>query len=1040
MMSPDIQGSLTLGLDIGTNSVGWALIKKSGRKNSQIIDMGVHVFPESVTGDVAGGRYETKNATRREKRLARRQTDRRRRRRQRILKILQNAELLPNDKNLAKAIAKIDAAFLAQHGGAEISKELMAHIVPYALRRRALDHRLEKYQLGRAFYHLAQRRGFLSNRKIPQTDEDGVVKVGISELNHEMAEASARTLGEYFAGSNPEERRIRSRYTHRDMFKSEFDAIWNAQKSDHPKVLTDDLYKALSNAIFYQRRLKSQKHLIGECLFESGQKRCPWYRPEAQRFRLLQTVNNLRVVDATGLHRAVSKDERAALLKLLETSARVTCAQARKAMGITGKGVKLNVEMGKAKTLYGDKTTASLLAVFGKRWGEFSGSKKEQVILDLVSIEKHKALKKRGEKVWGLSGEALARFTELVLENDYAGLSRKAILKLLPHLESGLSYSEAVQKEYDAFRANGKVYDLLPPVDLEYSDLRNPIVGRSLTYVRRVVNSVASRYGKPERIRIELARDIKQSKQEKQRRIKDIAERTRNREKIKEQLRGYGLADPGPDDVIKIQLAEECGWVCPYTGKPIGWEDLFGPQPEFDIEHIIPFAISLDNSFLNKTLCHHHENRHVKGRRSPYQAYAGDEEKYEAILTRIKTNFRGNCKNEKLRRFKLDDLSEFEDFSNRHLNDTRYASKLAVGYLALLYGGIVDVEHKRRVQAVSGPITVIVRRWYGMTGLLGSGEKTRNDHRHHAVDAVAIALTSASTIEALSSASTKMKNVSRLAFGETVEPWNGFLHELKTRLAFVRAVHHQGRKVRGRLHEDSIFSKQPNGMVHIRKPLETLTKDDIPKIADKAVRLAVKGKMNELEEDHPQKAFANPENFPKLKRKDGSDAHVIKRVRIERKQTTVSVGSGAAERAVVGGNNHHIEIVAALDEEGTEVKWEGHVVSMLEAYRRKQDCLRRKEHPDVIKKNYGPGKLYKFSLFCGDFIELDMPEGLREVFVIRAVPQSKQIMFVQCNDARLQKEIKAAKKWFSGYPDSLRKRNARKVHLTPFGEVRNAND
>jgi hypothetical protein len=49
-------------------------------------------------------------------------------------------------------------------------------------------------------------------------------------------------------------------------------------------------------------------------------------------------------------------------------------------------------------------------------------------------------------------------------------------------------------------------------------------------------------------------------------------------------------------------------------------------------------------------------------------------------------------------------------------------------------------------------------------------------------------------------------------------------------------------------------------------------------------------------------------------------------------------------------------------------------------------------------------------------------------------------MFVQCNDARLQKEIKAAKKWFSGYPDSLRKRNARKVHLTPFGEVRNAND
>ena len=90
----------------------------------------------------------------------------------------------------------------------------------------------------------------------------------------------------------------------------------------------------------------------------------------------------------------------------------------------------------------------------------------------------------------------------------------------------------------------------------------------------------------------------------------------------------------------KFLLAEECHWQCPYTGKSISMAALFGPEPQFDIEHIIPFSISMDNSFMNLTLCDVAENRSVKGNRTPYQSYSGDRRKVRTDPQRVK-NFAG---------------------------------------------------------------------------------------------------------------------------------------------------------------------------------------------------------------------------------------------------------------------------------------------------------------------------------------------------------------------------------------------------------------
>src|SRR5207247_2916740 len=146
-----------------------------------------------------------------------------------------------------------------------------------------------------------------------------------------------------------------------------------------------------------------------------------------------------------------------------------------------------------------------------------------------------------------------------------------------------------------------------------------------------------------------------------------------------------GIKEPKPDDHRKFLLAEECHWQCPYTGRTISMNALFGPEPQFDIEHIIPFSRSLDNSFHNLTLCYVPENRSVKGNKTPHQAYSGDEARYEAILDRVK-KFAGERRtvSEKLKRFSMDDdqLENFlEEFRNRQLNDTAYASALAGKYL-----------------------------------------------------------------------------------------------------------------------------------------------------------------------------------------------------------------------------------------------------------------------------------------------------------------------------------------------------------------------
>ncbi|MDD4051914.1 MAG: type II CRISPR RNA-guided endonuclease Cas9 [candidate division Zixibacteria bacterium] len=1031
-----------LGIDLGPNSIGWALLDGNGNDDNALKATGVRVFDAGVDSLETDGKGKSRNQDRRDARLIRRGLERRSRRMRNLARLLQRSGLLPP--------GDVDTP----QGRDQFLQELDRTLEnPYRLRARALDEQLTPYKLGRALYHLAQRRGFLSNRQsAPKKDEEeGAVKGGISELQAKIDAVHARTLGEYFAGIDPHKDRIRQRYTSRAMYEREFDAVWTTQRRHHPALLTDDLRKQIRRGIFHQRPLKSQNKFIGMCTLEPDRPRAPWAELNAQRFRYLQRVNDLLIIDqATGEEAKLTEDQRRILIEYLETKEDVTFGGVRRLLKL--RNVEFNLERGGEKKIPGNRTTARLSKIFGPdRWIAFTDDEKNAVINDWRRTVKDETIRKRGLNFYRLDEESAERFSNLRLDSGYCNFSRHALRKLLFELQKGTPLQTAIKEKYpEQFSVASAAMDALPPVERKSGlpSLRNPIVMRSLTELRHLVNSIIARYGRPDLIRIELARELRQTPKQRNETWKKMRDNETQRARAAEECRDkYEIPNPTDRDILKFLLWEECNKTCPYTGKTISHEALFGPNPEFDIEHIIPFERCLDNSYLNKTLCWVDENRRIKGNRTPFETYHGSD-KWDDILNRVR-NFRGRLKYQKLNRFKM--LPEqvqtlLDDFTTRQLNDTRWASKWAKRYLGLLYGGIddkgVDDSGRLRVQAAQGHATAFLRTCWGLNTILGDGpDKSRDDHRHHAVDAVAIAMTVPGTIKTLSDAAARASTVGRRLFTQFDPPWDGFRDHVDTAIKGITTSHRVSNRVRGKLHKETFYGRprkdaKGNEYVHTRVRIEDLSPADVDNIVDPMVRRFVADKLAELD-GVPKDAFKDTVNHPALETPNGRRVP-IHRVRIRMNLSTFAVGSGLNARYVQSKDNHHMELFAILDDDGKVKKWDAEVVSMLEAYRRLA------ADKPIINRDHGPNTKFLFSLANRDVVELDT-DGSRRLFVIRTITKmkhSKVVVFVPINSARSKTDIKQ-NEGFSGLnatPKSLRERSCRKLRITPLGEVRNAAD
>ena len=1049
-------GAYRLGVDMGTGSIGWAAILEAGGKPAEILGMGVRRFEAGVLGDIESGKDESRATARRDARGPRRLTWRRQYRLRKVFRLLQEMDLLPPSDDDShderhRVLAEFDRQF---REASQCPDPQAAHrMLPYLLRARALHEKLARHELGRALYHLAQRRGFLSNLKAAKKDEDlGVVKKGISDLEHLMDEAGAQTLGEYFAGLDPEEYRIRGRWTARHMFKAEFEKIWSAQAPHHTD-LTDEQKERLHQAIFDQRPLKSQKGLIGMCDLEPYKRRAPAACLAYQEFRIVQKVNDLEVTQPDGEILPLDSQQRETLIAALNENAEMTFGKIRTLLGMKrsreyGRNYSFNFEEGGEKRLVGNRTAARMIAALGDRWHELPPEQQNRLVDEILSFESEEPLIGRLRTGWGLDDIQARAVAETPLEPGHGALSRKAIARVLPGMRQGKRFATEREEVYQVAEQTGDPLDRLPAnhETAVLRQLRNPAVERALSELRKVVNALIRRFGKPSRIYIELARDLKHGRKRRQ----DITEQNKRNQKAKEEAKKK-IFDEMKDErfcternYLKVRLAEESNWECPYTGRSIPMKALVGEHPQFDIEHIIPFSRSLDNSFANKTLCYHEENRKEKGNKTPHEAYHGTN-KWDAIITRVR-RFKADSRlaARKLALFQTEKLPDPEDFGERQLNDTRYMAKLAGEYSALLYGGQIDEQRIRRIRVSPGRVTHYLRQRWNLNAILGHRDKKeRADHRHHAVDALVVALTGADQISALSRAAEEAEQMHLDGLfprdGNFEPPWDGFLDDARTHVEGIVISSRVARRLNGRLHKDTIFSKpiptqDKNGkevdVYHVRKPVGALSAQEVDAIVDDCVRELVKTQLEKIG-GTPDKAFKDKANHPYFKTKDGRIIPIHK-VRIRTTDKPMIVGCGSKQRYVKTHSNHHMEIVAVLDKNGKEKKWEGHIVSMFKAAQR-----HREEDEPIIRRDHGEGKRFKFSLAKDEHVEMEHQPGERALYRVDGI-SNEEIEFHLHTDARPVKM--AGRKRVRPSPGRLLKAIARKVTIDPLGNVFPAND
>ncbi len=826
-----------LGLDIGVQGIGWAVVPQNAADFERLA-LGVHLFEGGTDGDVEKGKDESRNLVRRGARALRRAYRRRSQRMIRLSNELKRLGLLPSCRMRVpeERNAMLEALDQRLSGIFLVGERRQAHLLPYLLRARGLDQKLPEYAVGRALYHLAIRRGFLSNRKAAEDEkEEGVVKKGISDLEKEMEACGSRTLGEYFLTLDPEETRIRTRWTSRKMHEEEFELFWESQAQYHP-AMTPEAKKRVHRAIFFQRPLKSQRFLLGKCQLEPNRRRAPMACLEIQRFRYWQKIMDLTFTvgkDFTEI--SLTPEEQDLLADALENRDKLTFAEIKKLLGME-KTVTFNLENGGEKQIRGNSTSFRLANALPDRWPRMTEREKDILVNEILQYQSPEGLEKRLRKAFGFSLEEARKTAFARLEPGYSNLSRKAASRLLEKMKAErLHFKKAEKAIYGSTLKEEPVLDLLPPLCADRGAvLTNPVVTRVLTELRKVVNAVIRKYGKPERIVVELARDMKRSKKERAQISEKMRAQEKERKKAKERIfEELGIQEPSRNDILKWLLAKECGRHCPFTGNEITPENLLGPNPQFDIEHILPFSRSLDDSFMNKTLCDVHENRHVKRNQTPREAYGHDEENFRKILIRVQNSQMPKAKKE---RFTMESVPK--DFTSRMLNDTRYASKLAVAYLGKLYGGVIELPDedgemgRRRVFSCTGQATAWLRQEWGLNSILNDegDEKNRTDHRHHAVDALAIAFCDSAIIQ-------------QFARGKVDQPRANFLEIVRKAVERINVSHRPNRKNSGALHEETNYSKphrspdsKNDTIRHKRIQLPNLKEKDIPNIVDGAIR------------------------------------------------------------------------------------------------------------------------------------------------------------------------------------------------------------
>lgn len=1003
-----------LALDLGSTSLGWALIRlNSENAPCAVIKAGVRIFSDGRNPKDGSSLA----VTRREARAMRRRRDRLLKRKARMTNSLIEHGFFPANEADRKALVTRN---------------------PYALRAKGLDEGLKPEEFARALFHINQRRGFKSNRKTDKKDNDsGALKTAISKLRVAMKEENCRTVGEwlhkrYAAGTTVRARYRQTKitkddgktridksydlYIDRAMIEGEFDALWAKQAELNPVLFSDAARDDLKDVLLHQRPLKPVKP--GRCTLLPDEERAPLALPSTQRFRMYQEVNNLRILREGLKEEPLTLEQRNDLIAALEGNSKRSFTQIKKLLGIGG-AVQFNFEDPKRQELKGNTTSAILSRSdhFGDAWFGFDEAKQDVIVQQLVSEENEAKLVRWLKDETGINEACAEAIANTGLPEGYGSLSRAALTRILPELRKAVvTYDKAVLAAGFEHHSNispaatGEILPELPYYGMalqrhvgfgsgvpEHSDekrygkIANPTVHIGLNQVRLVVNALIKRYGHPSEVIVELARDLKQSQEQR----KEDNERQAKNQKRNERMRfeiaatlNISAERVRTGDIQKMILWEELSFDpadrrCPYSGVQISAAMLFSDQVE--IEHILPFSDTLDDSLNNKTVALRQANR-VKGNRSPWQAFgaqvtAGFD--YRGILDRanqMPLHKRYRFGEDGLQRWLKDD----KGFLARALNDTRYLSRVAREYLSLIC--------PQDTRVIPGRMTAMLRAKFGLNDVLGlNGEKNRNDHRHHAVDACVISVTDQGLLQrfAKASASAREQQLNRLVENMPL-PWDSYRDHVARAIGNIWVSHKPDHGHEGAMHNDTAYGLMGNGRVSVHKMVE-----------DKRERIEDNLKVIE---------FSNA--------KAGSRHGLLPN------------GDPRPYKGYKGDSNYCIEIVR--NDKG---KWEGEVISTFEAYQLvRAHGLARLRHPNVSMN----GRPLIMRLMKDDVVRLTANEETVTAKVCW-VRSDTRMAFASVSEANVDARDRDKAELFTYIVKTasvLQKLNARRVTISPIGDLR----
>lgn len=1073
---------LRFAFDLGTNSIGWAVYRITHFPDPkldppsvvELIACGVRIFNDGRNPKDGKSLAEM----RRVPRAARRRRDRYLQRRTDLLACLVDLGLMPVDEKERRELVALD---------------------PYQLRALGLDQPLTPFELGRALFHLNQRRGFKSNRRTDRkSDDKGKIETASEALRSALEAEKARTFGEFLwrrhggpdGKATPRTRgpvRIRLKgegakalydyYPLREMLEDEFDKLITAQRFHHPGILTDDAIARIRHVVFWQRPLKPVER--GRCTLVPDEPRLPKALPSVEERTIYETLNHLRYGEGVTRDKALTKEQRDLVAQPLlqgKSKRHVTFDAIRAALNL-GSSVRFNREDGGRGDLHDCRSqSAEKLAAkdrFGPRWHTLPLVERDAIVARLIDEDDEEEVVAWLMADYGLDEDAARRVATWSPREGVSRLGRTANAAMLGELKKDVvKYSDAVRLagerlgvawHHSDFR-DGVIEIPLPyygqvlerqvsfgtgnPEDgpeKRYGRLTNPTAHIGLGQLRRIVNKLIETYGQPAQIVVELARALKLTIEQKD---KEQRENTRNREANDERrrkLEELGQPDTG-ENRLRLRLFEEqqrandSVALCPYSLKPIGIESLFSADVEID--HILPYSRTLDDTKANRILCYRAANRY-KRRQTPHEAFGGAHKAFpdQPDWSDIAAAAAGLPANKRWR-FAPDAMERYQnkerDFLARQINETRHLSRLARFYLGAATG---STDH---VYVTTGQLTAMLRARWGLNGILGDeNRKVRTDHRHHAIDAITIGAIDRSLLQEVARrAGEREEHDSTRITADVPEPFPGFLdvarEKVRAVIVSVKPEHGKG----GALHEDTAYGLVTDpaeaaeiGNLVFRKPLADLNANEIDSVRDphlrgqlQALAAPFRNDKGKLTDEKGLKAALAAFRVKTLH--NGKEVErPVRRVRIGKTKTgEVHVRdrrTGVVYKALLPGDNHHIDIVQMRDG-----SWHGFAATVF-------DVNQPGWRPRWEREKLG-GKLV-MRVHKGDLIEVDDTDGQRRIKTVHRLSPSNNVLYLAAHNegGELQKRHDDKDdpfRWDFANIGGLRKRNARKVRITENGQ------